>query len=93
LRHGERDRKKGKALGELLIDSDLIGGRHARKAGCWEVMRDRFSELQTDWRWRQLPANPSLPKIPVNREIYREFIDFLRQVWRTDTAICHIQFG
>jgi hypothetical protein len=20
-------------------------------------------------------------------------IDFLRQVWRTDTAICHIQFG
>jgi hypothetical protein len=32
-------------------------------------------------------------EIPVNREIYREFIGFLRQFWRTDTAICHIQFG
>jgi len=35
-------------------------------------MRERFSELQTGWRWRQLPANLSLPQIPVNREKYRE---------------------
>ena len=33
----------------------------------------------------QSEANPSLLKIPVNGEIYREFIDRLRQVWRIDT--------
>jgi hypothetical protein len=32
-----------------------------------------FSDLQTVWRWMQLPANPSLGKIPVNREFCREF--------------------
>jgi hypothetical protein len=37
--------KKGKGPRELLIDSDLIDGRHARKGGLWEVMREKFSEL------------------------------------------------
>jgi hypothetical protein len=33
LRHGERGPKKGKALGELLIDSDLIEGETCPKGG------------------------------------------------------------
>jgi hypothetical protein len=42
------------------------------KAGNSREIREQFSELQTDWRWMQSPANRSLPKIPVNREKYRE---------------------
>jgi hypothetical protein len=33
---------------------------------------EQFSDLQTVWRWMQSPANLSLPKIPANREKYRE---------------------
>jgi hypothetical protein len=35
------------------------------KVLCWKAYRF--------WRWMQSAANPSLPKIPVNREKYREF--------------------
>jgi hypothetical protein len=35
--------------------------------------REEFSGLKTVWRWTQSVANLSANKIPVNREIYREF--------------------
>jgi hypothetical protein len=47
--------------------------KRPRKRAFWGKLRERFSELQTVWRWSQSPANSSLPEIPVNREIYREF--------------------
>jgi hypothetical protein len=47
-------------------------GEISLKAGLSQRIRERFSGLQTVWRWSQSPANPSLLHIPVNREIYRE---------------------
>jgi hypothetical protein len=35
----------------------------------------------------------SAQEFPANREKYREFIDFVPQVWCIHSAICHIQWG
>jgi hypothetical protein len=65
---------------QLAADLFLFGAgyrikiqKRPRKRACWGNLREIFSELQTVWRWSQSPANSSLPEIPVNREIYREF--------------------
>jgi hypothetical protein len=50
----------------------ILGKRgKARKAGDSQRIREQFSVPQTVW-WCQSRANPSLPKIPVNRKKYRE---------------------
>jgi hypothetical protein len=52
---------------ELWRENSNLGLRHL-----WTSQRkDKI------WRWMQSPANLSLPKIPVNREKYREISGFL----------------
>src|SRR5438067_381039 len=42
----------------------------------WRCTREEFSVLRTVWRLGQSAANPSPPRIPGNRENYREFSEF-----------------
>jgi hypothetical protein len=65
--------EKRKGPRDVLLNSNLTDGKRRPKGGLFEGMRERFSELQTVWRWAQSPANPSPAKIPDNREKYREF--------------------
>jgi hypothetical protein len=62
------DDKKAKNAQKARYANGYTRIAHAKKLGCKRLKTDRMF-----WRRMQSGANPSLPKIPVNREKYREF--------------------
>jgi hypothetical protein len=52
----------------------MKGLNHGERIPIWDCSHLWTSQRKDKiWRWMQSAANPSLVKIPVNREKYREF--------------------